>query len=191
VQAKGARRDAWQVLANGGWATASIALGQKQAFVGALAAAAADTWATEIGMLAGRQPRSIVTLLPVPTGTSSGVTPEGLLASLIGGVVVGVSWSIFGGGRRGVLVAAVAGSCGSVVDSLIGATLQALYRCRACNQLTESRRHPACGGLAESLRGYGWINNDAVNSMATLTGAVVGGLIGSRPDAARHVRGGG
>jgi uncharacterized membrane protein len=46
---RGAQRNAWQVLANGGAASLSLALGSPGGFVGGLAAAGADTWATEIG----------------------------------------------------------------------------------------------------------------------------------------------
>ena len=192
AQVKGARRDAWQVLANGGWATLAIALGHPKAFVGALAAAGADTWATELGMLARRQPRLITTLRRVPAGTSGGVTPEGLAASLGGALVVGLTWSLLSGNRRnGELgAAAVGGMCGSLVDSLLGATLQARYWCPRCEVETEEATHRACAQPARLLRGQRWITNDTVNALATLAGAVIGGKNATTPDAAGHVRGG-
>ena len=58
------------------------------AALGALAASAADTWATEIGSLATRPPRSILTLRPVPAGTSGGVNLLGMLAMVAGATFV-------------------------------------------------------------------------------------------------------
>ena len=178
AQAKGAQRDAWQVLANGGIATLAIALDQPGPFVGAIAAAAADTWATELGLLARRQPRLITTLRPVPAGTSGGVTPEGLAASLGGALVVGLGWYLFAGQRRALAVAAIAGTTAALADSLLGATLQASYYCRSCDVPTEDRIHPRCGREAELTRGYRPINNDTVNALATLVGAGVGLVAG-------------
>jgi uncharacterized protein (TIGR00297 family) len=178
AQAKGARRDVWQVLANGGVATLSVGLGGRAqgggGFVGALAAAAADTWATELGLLARRQPRLITTLKPVEAGTSGGVTPEGMAASVGGALAVGLTWSILGGGRRGLPVALVSGLVGSLLDSLLGATVQALYRCPGCGVLTESEVHQRCGQPTDLVRGYRWITNDAVNALSTLVGAAIG-----------------
>src|SRR5947207_4431511 len=145
AQAKGARRDAWQVLANGGIATLCITYGQSQAFIGALAVAAADTWATELGLLARHPPRLITTLRTVTAGTSGGVTPEGLAASLAGALVVGATWTICGGCRRAARTAAAAGLAGSLVDSLLGATLQATYACPTCGLRTEEPVHRRCG----------------------------------------------
>jgi uncharacterized protein (TIGR00297 family) len=174
VQAKGARRDAWQVLANGGIATLCIATGLRDGFVGSLAAAGADTWATELGMLARRRPRLITTMRPVAVGTSGGVTPEGLAASAGGALVVGLAWQSFGGGGRAIVRAAAAGLCGSLMDSLLGATLQALYRCEACGAGTEAPHHAACQQPARLVQGWPWMTNDTVNALATLTGAAMG-----------------
>jgi len=191
AQAKGARRDAWQVLANGGVATLCIMLRQQHGFVGSLAAAGADTWATEVGMLAGRRPRLITTLRPVVPGTSGGITPAGLAASVGGALLVGLVWSVFGGRGAGVQVALLAGVSGSLVDSVLGATVQALYRCEACGAATEVPRHTSCGRPARLVRGRRWMTNDTVNALATLAGAAVASVVSRTPNAAGHVRGGG
>jgi uncharacterized protein (TIGR00297 family) len=182
--AKGAQRDAWQVLANGGFATLSILLGRPRGgggFLGALSAACADTWATELGMLAGRQPRLITTLHPVEPGTSGGITPEGLGASLAGALSVGLAWSLAGGGRQGIPLALAAGLSGSLVDSWLGATVQALYRCMRCDALTEEPVHRQCGRPAWLVRGQPWITNDTVNGLSTLAGALVGASFRQAP----------
>ncbi|MDB5093233.1 MAG: hypothetical protein JWO85_1334 [Candidatus Eremiobacteraeota bacterium] len=94
---KGGARDAMQVLANGGVATACAVawalthdVRWASAFSGAYAAATADTWATEIGTLARKQPRSILTLRPIPTGLSGGITLPGTLAEIAGAVWIGI-----------------------------------------------------------------------------------------------------
>jgi uncharacterized protein (TIGR00297 family) len=171
AQAKGAQRDVWQVVANGGIATLCMALGSRSGYLGALAAAAADTWATELGLLARRQPRLVTTLQPVAPGTSGGITPEGLAGSGGGALSVGLAWTLAGGGRAGLPIALIAGLCGSLVDSLLGATLQALYWCPTCAVHTEEPAHPACGEPAQLVRGYAWVTNDTVNALATLAGA--------------------
>ena len=91
-------------------------------------------------------------------------------------MVVGLAWRLCGGRGADVRVAVIAGASGSLVDSVLGATLQALYRCDACGASTEEPRHKASGQPARLVRGYAWITNDTVNALATLTGAAVGSL---------------
>jgi uncharacterized protein (TIGR00297 family) len=189
AQAKGARRDAWQVLANGGVATLCLTCGQSQAFLGALAAAAADTWGTELGLLARQPPRLITTLRTVSAGTSGGITPEGLTASLAGALVVAATWTISGGRRRGLRSAAAAGLAGSLVDSLLGATVQAAYACPTCGLQTEEPVHRRCGSHTHLEHGYAWMTNDAVNALATLTGAIVGVLLSLKRQTRRDTSG--
>jgi uncharacterized protein (TIGR00297 family) len=180
---KSGARDGQQVLANGGafgimalcyW----LAPGEIwQAFAaGALAASAADTWATEIGTLSRSEARSILDWHPVPTGTSGGVTVLGLLGSVAGaGLVAGVAWSVRW--PMTTVVSALAGGLiGSLVDSVIGASLQARRHCPTCDALTERAMH-GCGTRTDLVGGIEWLDNDGVNAIATLFGAVSGAAI--------------
>lgn len=180
ASAKGHRRDAWQVLANGGVASAALALWAagwrpgRAAALGALAAAAADTWASEIGVRSPTPPRSIVTGNVVRPGSSGGVTPLGWLAATGGALVVGVAWMAAGDRRAAWLgLALVAGLAGSLADSLAGATIQAGYRCEVCGEPVESPGEH-CGRPRRLVRGRVWITNDVVNVIGTVAGGLVG-----------------
>ncbi len=176
-------RDARQVLANGGIAAAcALAYAFTRspafaaAFAGAFAAAAADTWGTELGTLARSTPRSIVTFRSVTRGLSGGVTIAGTLAEIGGALTVGlVAWAA---GIAPWWVIGAAGFAGALADSILGATLQALRYCSRCRRLCETDPH-LCGTATSVVRGWGAIDNDAVNAVATITGAVAAGWIAS------------
>ena len=137
-----------QVLANGGVAALAALAGSWIAFAGALAAATADTWASEIGRHSRTPPRLITNGTPVPAGTDGGTT---LLGTAVGiarsGLIAALSYVL---GQRDAPAIAVAGVVGMLVDSLLGATVQGKVR---------------------------WMDNDAVNLAATLTGAAFAGLL--------------
>src|SRR5581483_8231219 len=101
-------------------------------FVGALATAAADTWATEIGVRLGGRPRQVTTFAEVDAGVSGGITLHGSLGSVTGALLVGTCWRLCGGDAAGPRTALAAGVAGALLDSLLGATVQAMYRCRQC-----------------------------------------------------------
>lgn len=181
--AKGHRRDAVQVLANGGFAALGTALagagcsaGQGAA-LGALAAAAADTWASEIGVRSPSPPRSVLTGDVVLPGTSGGVTPLGWLASAAGALLIGLTWMLSSDRRPSKLaVALAAGLAGSLADSIAGATIQAAYCCVVCGAPSET---PGvhCGQPRQLVRGHAWITNDVVNGIGTAAGAAVGAIL--------------
>lgn len=182
---KGGRRDWLQVGANGGLAAMLAVLYGVQAeaaylaaLVGALAAATADTWATEIGVLSGDRPRLLTTGRMIEPGASGGVTWLGLLASLLGGGVIGgVGWLL--SGQPPLLLAGAAGGLGgSLLDSLLGATLQVQYRCLNCGRSTEQHpQHSSCGGRTQQQTGVRWLDNDVVNLAATVVGAILAWFI--------------
>jgi uncharacterized protein (TIGR00297 family) len=176
---KGGERDAAQVLANGGVAALAALLipffpqtpWPAAALLGALAAANADTWATEIGSLAKRPPRLITTLQTAPVGSSGAVSVPGTLASAAGAALIGVTALFYGFGFIGLLAVVAGGVAGSLFDSLLGATVQVQYRCAVCGKVTERHTHHDLPTRWE--RGVLWMNNDAVNLLATLCGALV------------------
>jgi uncharacterized protein (TIGR00297 family) len=173
---KSGPRDGMQVLANGGIAAACALLAAfwephyALGFAGAIAAANADTWGTEIGVLLGHRPRSILTLRPVSPGLSGGVTLAGTLAEFAGALVI--AGAAAAAGSRTVWPVAFAGIAGALVDSLLGATLQALRWCPQCRRYCETEPH-ACGANTQTVRGLSWFGNDGVNFIATATGAIV------------------
>lgn len=173
-------RDAWQVFANGGVATVSILAFLRfgsplaAAFAGAFAAAAGDTWGTEIGTLLKQRPRSILTLRPIATGISGGVTVVGTLATIGGASIVALTSML--AGVAPFWPVAVAGVAGALIDSLAGASAQALRYCPTCSRDCETNPH-VCGTATTLRRGLGWFENDAVNLAATLSGAAIAALL--------------
>ena len=71
----------------------------------------------------------------------------------------------------------LSGLAGSLFDSLLGATIQAIYWCPACQKETE--RHPlhTCGTETTLKRGQPWLDNDWVNAACTAVGAVAAALM--------------
>ena len=148
----------------------------------ALAAASADTWATELGILSRTDPILIVSGKRVAKGTSGGVSLAGGAASLLGAsVIAAVFLFLFTSGSGSstssntvwLAVGVVfSGFLGSLVDSILGATLQAIYYCPNC--MKETEKHPLhhCGSETQWLRGIRWLNNDWVNFLCTLSAVV-------------------
>ncbi len=181
--AKGSRRDARQVLANGGLAGAAVIVHflfpdsvlPWVAFSSAFAAANADTWATELGVLNRTPPRLIHTGKPVAAGTSGGVSLTGMLAAAAGSCLITltalVTWTWTGlEPAQGFLFTAfifISGFLGSMVDSLIGATIQGIFWCPQCQKETEKHPFHNCGTATELIRGKKWITNDWVNLFCT------------------------
>lgn len=141
---KAKTRNERQVLANGGVAALAALAGSWAAFAGALAAATADTWATEIGRYSRKPPRLITTGKPVAAGTDGGMTLVGTVGGIAGAAFMAALAFLFE--PRVAVAVAVAGVFGMLLDSLLGATVQGAVR---------------------------WLDNDAVNLAATLAGAVV------------------
>jgi len=182
---KGVRRDAGQVLGNGGLAAFCAVLHilfpsetwPWLAFAAALAAVNADTWATELGVLNPAPPRLITDLRKVvEKGTSGGVSVSGILASLAGAGLIGSLAVVFGPGDRfwsTCLIISLSGLAGSLFDSLLGATKQAIYYCSTCCKETEQHPIHTCNTTTMQIHGWKWLNNDWVNFFCGAFGVIV------------------
>jgi uncharacterized protein (TIGR00297 family) len=182
--ARGERRDAVQVLANG----AAAAIGAAAALLwpgagfwaltGALAAAAADTWATSLGALSPRAPRHLVSGARVARGTSGGVSVVGTLGGIAGALAVSGTAVLAGGGAALGYAGLAIGAGGMLLDSLLGAACQARFLCPACGMPSERRRH-RCGAKTRLIGGWRWLDNDGVNALTTTLAALTGALVWS------------
>ncbi|MGH2568215.1 MAG: DUF92 domain-containing protein, partial [Bacteroidota bacterium] len=170
-------RDYAQVFANGGVAGILVVLSYffrdidfYSLYLGSVAAATADTWATEIGLLARQEPLLITTFKRVSRGVNGGVTLVGLIAGAVGAAVIGLSAQAWTSGADFMMKIVIAGVVGGLVDSLFGATVQAQYRCEVCQTATERTSHHDTPTTL--VRGYRRINNDTVNWICAATGAL-------------------
>jgi len=182
--AKRDKRDAGQVLANGSVATLLVICHKISPdpfwyllFISTTAAVTADTWGTELGVLSKSPVRSILNFRKVAKGTSGGITLLGTTTSLIGslsvavlGILLPFTHYVIKG--EAILFVTLAGFLASLVDSIVGATLQSRYICATCLQITESPIH--CNQRTSLKSGLKFINNDVVNLICSLFGSLFG-----------------
>lgn len=147
--------------------------------MGSLACANADTWASELGTVLSKQDPFLITNgKRVPKGVNGGVSWAGLFLSFVGGAVVGIGhflvlyfcsipptslpqWKI-------IPIAGIAGLVGSIIDSLLGATLQYSGVNKKSGMIVET---PGPG--VEYICGCRVLDNNSVNFLSTiLTGLI-------------------
>lgn len=210
---KGSRRDAAQVFANGGIAGLLVLVWADSptdwvyvAYISALAAAAADTWATEIGVLGRGATISMRTLQRVPRGESGGVSLLGSLGALAGALSVAASagpwyadvcdvgvvggYSVYHGGgvSCGVIYSlgthipftvGISALLGGLAGAFADSIAGATLQARyRCGACGRvTERREHCGAPAEHIAGLRWITNDAVNILCCLVGAAVGAAV--------------
>ena len=116
-------------------------------FIGAVATATADTLASEIGVL--QEPRLITSFRKVPAGTDGAISVLGTCAAIVGAGVIGFASFLLGIMPEplvAIKISVISGTVGCFIDSILGAVLE--------------RRE--------------YINNEHVNLLATICGAIIG-----------------
>lgn len=97
-------------------------------FLGAMATATADTFATEIGQIYDKQPRLITNpFKKVKVGTSGAVSAPGTVASLAGAFLLSLIPVFFAHHILFLYVGSIAGFIGCIIDSLLGAVVERRY----------------------------------------------------------------
>lgn len=149
------QRTATQVLANGGVAAVlslpSFLFVQYQPLLllmiaSSLSSATADTVSSELGNVYGRKFYNIMNFKKDIRGLNGVVSFEGTMIGVAGSSLIALVYTVQAGLTVHFLWIVIAGTTGNLMDSVLGATLE--------------RKHI--------------LNNDAVNSLNTLTGALVG-----------------
>ncbi|KAL2003229.1 hypothetical protein VTN02DRAFT_4636 [Thermoascus thermophilus] len=197
------RREEEQCFSRGGDVGDLLTVG----IVAHYAAVAADTFASELGILSPSKPRLITspTLRVVPPGTNGGVTATGLLASLLGAFTIALTSVVLlpfcarGWGDRErilwVLAVTLWGGLGSVVDSFLGGWLQASVVDKRTGKIVEgsggqkvlvhpSSTHPSGtpDTATEKQRSSSIGRTEAVANAATLRGSrITGTSTGTQP----------
>uniref|UniRef100_T1JB19 Transmembrane protein 19 n=1 Tax=Strigamia maritima TaxID=126957 RepID=T1JB19_STRMM len=152
------------------------------AVLGALACSNGDTWASELGSVIGKGPPVLITSFkPVPRGTNGGVSMAGLLFSALGGSAVGLAyycalliflhphllsdspaqWPV-------IIVATLSGLIGSLIDSILGATLQYSGVDKKTGKVVD---YP--GEKVDHVSGMGILDNHSVNLLSSIFTAVI------------------
>lgn len=176
---KGSTRDYMQVIANGG-AAAIVSLlygwngehGLIVLFAVLLAAANSDTWASEIGPLSRNKPFSIRTFKKAEAGTSGAMSVTGTFAGIMGSLLIGLcAFMLFPISIGEFLLIFVFGFIGNLIDTILGAFVQAEYKCTVCGAKVEKRIHH--DRKAKKIKGFTVLNNDAVNILSGVIAALL------------------
>ncbi|XP_014213998.1 transmembrane protein 19 [Copidosoma floridanum] len=151
------------------------------AIMGSIACCNGDTWASEIGTVVGQSdPLLITTRNKVPRGTNGAVSLVGLIVSALGGLLIGLThyvallytvdsavletsapqWPI-------ILLGLIGGLLGSIVDSILGATLQ--YS--GINEKGKIVERPGKG--VKHISGRQILDNHSVNLLSSIIIALI------------------
>ena len=179
AEKKGHTRDFMQVLANGLMATIAAALWSVSLetkalvmFGAVIAEATSDTFAGEIGRLSKKKPVSILGFKPVPVGLSGGVTVLGLVAALLSSAMIAFFWYRWFDMVTipGAILVGTLGFAGCILDSVLGAGVQAVYYDPKLKQFSEDKEKS--GRELDLSRGLRWVDNDMVNLMSNVFSGV-------------------
>ncbi len=183
ISSKGSQRDIVQVYANGGipliftiaWYLSDFSIDWLYwAFLASLASATADTWETEIGSFSKSLPINILTWKRVPKGYSGGVSLLGTSGGVLGAATIVfiaalmefIQWDVML-----IIVIVFSGFLGSIIDSILGASIQAKFKCEVCGKSTERVAH--CHEETTHVSGILWLDNDWVNVAGSLSGGLI------------------
>ena len=172
-----------QVLVNGGPGLIVLLFGffsganeiAWSVYCGIIAAVTADTWATELGILSKKPPRKITTWKIEERGSSGAVSVLGFGAAFCGSLLIGIAAYIFEPMQDAfvfISIIVVSGFLGALIDSILGATIQAQYLDIKRQLIVE-----VDGKDHKLIRGFRIVDNDVVNLVCAFIGGLTAFLI--------------
>ncbi len=147
-------------------------------FVGSISFALSDTLATELGLLSKEKPRSILTGKEIEKGESGGITLRGEIAAIISSLAIGGICAIWLSKNEVlqisiiILAALVGGVLATNLDSFLGSTIQAKYRCINCKKCLEMKVIH-CNRFTIREKGTSFIDNNVVNFLGAIISALI------------------
>lgn len=143
-----------------------------------------DTLASEIGMLSKSQPIFFWSLRKVPAGTNGGASVLGTAMSVIGGALIGIGAIILdmlsGLETRPIAMILFSSSCGfvgSLLDSILGATVQVTYYDVDRKVVVSSKGKDSNTSNIKHISGYDILSNAQVNVVSVLITSILGGVL--------------
>ena len=134
-------------------------------------AAASDTFSSEIGMMSKGRVFHILTGKPLPMGVSGGVTLQGLVAGIVGSVLLSLP-ILLAFGPEEYLLGVLLGFFGTIIDSVLGASLQRKYE-DVSGKLQDIPAH----AMDLPKKGFRLVSNNAVNLLSLTLVAIVGYVV--------------
>ena len=175
IKIKKSNRNISQVYANGGIALFICIINHfyyhdlmYPCFLASAAAANSDTWGTELGKMSNKNPIDIISGHEIAPGTSGGITLIGTIGSILGSFVIGIVGHYFYVSLNLLLLVIISGFLSSIIDSILGSTVQARYISADGLIITEKNKK-----LFYLFTGSNIINNDIVNLYCTLSGPFI------------------
>jgi len=143
--------------------------------IGSISSVCADTWASEIGSAFNKYSCILITNgKKVPPGTNGGISVIGIISSLLGGLFIGLVYCTFmllfinKFNYQILITSTLSGLFGSVVDSIMGATIQYSgydkVKGKVVSQPSLSVKH---------ISGSNIISNHSVNLLSSLLTCLV------------------
>lgn len=189
IHEKGDARDYMQVLANGGVALFFLVLFKITkdikfftASAVSFAASNSDTWASEIGVLSKGKTISILTGRKIEKGVSGGISLLGTISAFMGSAVIAIAYLIYhililgyNNSIKVFIIITILGFLGSIVDSILGVTVQGQYIDKSDGHITEKKYSDTSKN--QLLKGYSLINNDIVNILSNFIATFISILI--------------
>lgn len=179
---KSGKKDVYQILANVLVGTVFIIIYEFTknviflvSYASVMAEALSDSLASDIGVLSKKDPINILTLKKSVPGLSGNISLLGLASSFIGSLLIALIFLLFNNNFLYFLIITFSGFIGALIDSILGATIQVKYECINCSIETEKEYH--CNKECKKIKGFKYINNDAVNFLSNLVSGIIAIII--------------